>query len=224
MSQRSPSKISAASSPCPASTWRSTSLNAALVRPPTNQRQCGGLAASNALVQGANCAATSAVSGSPLAASHPCQRPSSLRLSHAPEGPISATNQWIVRAAISPWNAPGSARTAERIRSQSSRVRTGFASARAPTADVDALCMAESSPPYFVTVSPNRLPLAIPAASAGFRPKGQVIRLAVPRTTAGMHPKITTRGKGEELCGLRLPVRRSRGCKAWQRSAARSAR
>ena len=44
MSHRSPSKISAASSPWPASTWRSTSLKHAFVRPPTNQRQCGGSA------------------------------------------------------------------------------------------------------------------------------------------------------------------------------------
>ena len=134
MSQRSPSNTSAASSPWPESTWRSSSEKAALVRPPTNQRQCGATEPSKPVRHGVKSAGRSGLTGSAVAASQPCQRPSAPRASHAPEAPQSATNQCMPRPAISPWNAPGSASAAARMASQSAWERTRLTCTTLPPA------------------------------------------------------------------------------------------
>ena len=127
-SQRSPSKMKAASAPWPASTWRSSSLKAALVRPPSNQRKLGASSALKARVQGAKSSPRSAVTGAAVSASQPAHWPSAPRLSQAGR-PATTTSQCRFWAAILPWNAPGSASTSARMPSQSARVRTGFTQA-----------------------------------------------------------------------------------------------
>ena len=123
-----PTSTKAASPPAPDSTWRSTSLNAAEVRPPTNHSKKGALPSSSATSHGLHpppLGASSSVNGVAASAFHPLHLPvPSSSESHAL---AAGWYQCRLLRATAAWYSAGSASHASR-------------EARSAADDVSVLC------------------------------------------------------------------------------------